>query len=156
MELRLLLADSAESGQSGKVSALGLGWKLTSSPTGPMAIVVIIDLEPEEAAKEHSIVLRLVRAATSEAVTVGPNPEASRPLAFGGTFKAGPDHDTPSDLPTRATIPVMIGAGLPLEPGLYRWDVDVDEHHEPEWSETFFVRPASDHEDPRGGAVPSA
>jgi hypothetical protein len=150
VELRVFLADSVESGQGGKVSALGLGWKLTSSPTGPMALVLIIDLESDEAAKEHSIVLRLVHAATSEAATMGLDREAPPPLTFGGTFRTGPTDDAPSDLPARATIGVMVGAGLPLEPGLYRWDVDVDDRHEPGWSETFFVRPASDHEDPVG------
>ena len=153
MELRLLLADSVESGQGGKVSALGLGWKLTSSPTGPMALVLIIDLEPDETSKEHSIVLRLVRAPTSEPVTIRLDGETSPPLTVAGKFRTGPSENVPSDLPARATVGVMVGPGLPLEPGLYRWEVDVDDRHEPGWSETFFVRPAADDEDPRGGAA---
>ena len=48
VRVAVLLADAAQAGTDGKASALGMGWTFTSSPTPPMTLVVLIDVDWSE------------------------------------------------------------------------------------------------------------
>jgi hypothetical protein len=141
VEIRVVLADAVEIGQHGKVSVLGLGWTIVTNAGAPTALLLIVDLEPEEAGRDHSIQLRLLNDTTAEPVPAGVSATGDpEPLLFGGVFSAGRAEDMPPELPTRTLLGITVGGGLALAPGLYRWEVEVDGHHEPDWSERFFVR----------------
>jgi hypothetical protein len=60
MDAVVLLADSAATDATGKVHALGLGWTMTSSPTPPMAVVVLFHVPWDQSNVKHNMVLELV------------------------------------------------------------------------------------------------
>ncbi len=58
----LLLANSAEVSPQGMVSGLGIGWSVTSSPTAPAALILMIKVPWDQTNVKHAALLRLVDA----------------------------------------------------------------------------------------------
>ncbi|MFC8731563.1 DUF6941 family protein [Luteimicrobium sp. NPDC057192] len=123
MKATVLLADSAQSDLAGKVHALGLGWKITSSPTPPMAVVVLVDLDWEEANVRVTLDASLVDSDGSPVLS--PN-APNDPVSFHGEFETGRPAGIPTGAELRVPIAVNIGQGLPLKSGgSYRWHVEL-------------------------------
>lgn len=144
MKIQILLADSAETDtSSGKVHALGLGWKVTTSPTPPAAVILLLNVEWVECNRAFSLDVDLhdedgdsVQTTTSngsEPLLIHIEGEAGRPPGI----KAGSEIQMPLSIP--------IGPGLNLEQGKrYEWKVVAKWKDSGEEistaSETFFVR----------------
>ena len=58
MKAVLLLADAAEAA-NGKVSALGAGWSVIGSPTGPMSLIIFIDVPWDQTNQQHKLSIEL-------------------------------------------------------------------------------------------------
>jgi hypothetical protein len=43
-------------------------------------------------------------------------------------------------MPIRVSFAATIGPGLVLDPGVYRWQAEIDDRTEEGWSERFFVK----------------
>lgn len=138
MRLTLLLADAAEDA-NGKVSALGLGWTVTSTPTPPMAIVVLLDIGWDETNRDIDLHLGLFDA-DGRPVTV-PGPFGDQPLEVSAKAQAGRPPGVPPGTEMRMPLTVALGPGLPLTPGQrYEWRARLDGHHEVGWNAAFTVR----------------
>ncbi len=58
----LLLADAAQVDAQAKIHALGLGWTHIPTPTPPIAIVSVVELQPEEVPTAFEIKFELLDA----------------------------------------------------------------------------------------------
>lgn len=118
VEAQLLLCDAAVADPSGKLHMLGAGWSMTSSPTAPQAVAVLLKIPWDRANQRMSVVLELVDSdgqpvvlATPQgpqAVTISGDVEAGRP--------AGVAHGSLLDAAMAFNVP-----SLPLDPGRYQW-----------------------------------
>jgi hypothetical protein len=139
VNVTVLLADGAEAGEGGKVHALGLGWSIAQVPAPLMAVVVFIDMKADEQGIEHEFSLKLLHADSGELVQLPVAPNApARPLILRGSFTAERDPSFPDSFPLRTTIVTSIGQ-VPLEPGSYRWQAEIDQT-ENAWCAHFIVK----------------
>jgi hypothetical protein len=124
MRVTLLLADSAQV-LSNKLYALGVGWTITTSPTAPMAVVVIVSYS-DQASESFTLRGELVDP-TGAPVLAGETLGEPQPVAFEGEFTTGERQPTaPDDADFTAVIAVNLHQGLPLAPGTkYEWRVVV-------------------------------
>ncbi|WP_422737053.1 DUF6941 family protein [Micromonospora sp. WMMD729] len=117
VEAQLILCDAAQA-ESGKVHMLGAGWSMTSSPTAPHAVAVLIKVPWDRANQQLPLKLQLleqdgkavkVNIGVSE-VPIGTeaNIEVGRP--------AGLAPGTMLDASFALNVP-----SLPLPPGRYEW-----------------------------------
>ena len=125
MKISLLLADAAQAdAQSGKVNALGLGWRQCQTPTPGFALVLFLDIDWDETNKQHRLTCQLLTT-DGDPVTVQ-GPQGPQRILFEAAAEAGrlpgAIHGTSVRMPLTLNIP----AGIPLEPGLYEWRVEVE------------------------------
>jgi hypothetical protein len=141
VEAHVLLADFAQSDNSGKVNALGLGWSVTVTPTPNHAVVIVLRVGWDEANIQHRLVLRLLTADGLNAVEV-PTPFGSQPLVV----EVGLEVGRPPGLAQGSTIDhslaINVGPGLPLTPGRYEWRLRINDREQEDWRAAFTVRPA--------------
>ncbi|SHY61702.1 Uncharacterised protein [Mycobacteroides abscessus subsp. bolletii] len=121
MELTFLLADAAQADERGKVSALGIGWTNLPTPTPPIALFAFADLEQDELPAE--LVFRFALRDASGGTVIVPG-EGPFNIEVKSQAKAGGDHSKTGE-PVRVPVSLQISAGIPLEPGLYRFHAEV-------------------------------
>jgi hypothetical protein len=123
VKFTLLLADSAQVDQNGKVHVLGLGWGRTTTPTPPMALVGFAELPSEQLPTEYSLRFELLDANHEPAkIPLSPDGGDTGHLAIegSGTATNNPALGTPQQEDT-ATVPIAItiGPGIALSEGIY-------------------------------------
>ena len=122
IEAQMLLCDAAVAEQGGKLHMLGVGWSITSSPTSPQAVAVLLKIPWDRANERLALMLRLVDDdGRPVAITTT---DGTQELTMGGEIEAGrPPGVTPgSQLDAALTFNVP---SLPLPPGRYQWRLDV-------------------------------
>lgn len=140
MKITVLLADSAQTDQSGKVHALGLGWSITTSPTPPMAIVVFVSVEWHEANTPQHLTATLVTQ-DGEPVLV-PRPNGQEEVRIDADFELGRPAGLPAGSPLTMSMALGVAPGIPLTPGeRYRWRVTTPTEPDEDFGVSFFVRP---------------
>jgi hypothetical protein len=142
MEATLLLANSAEPTPTGTVSALGIGWSMISTPTPPVALVILIKVPWDVTNVKHELLLKLVDADGHD-VMLGVTPFGDpAPLEIRGEFEVGRPAGLPHGTAIDQAMPINVGAGLPLVPGLsYEWRLIID--GEERAARSFLVRAAT-------------
>jgi Family of unknown function (DUF6941) len=140
VRVTLLLADAAQPAGSAKVSALGLGWSATSSPTTPMALVVLIDLDQDEYGRHEFRVWLSPRGEDAAVKVKGADGDAA--LEFGGAFEVQAPDEVVEDVPARVNLALNVAPSLPVSPGrVYEWRAEIDGVRNEAWSVPFYVRP---------------
>jgi len=122
IEAQMLLCDAAVAEQGGKLHMLGVGWSITSTPTSPQAVAVLLKIPWDRANERLALMLRLVDDdGRPVAITTS---DGTQELTMGGEIEAGrPPGVTPgSQLDAALTFNVP---SLPLPPGRYQWRLDV-------------------------------
>lgn len=142
MQATLLLANSAEATPVGTVSALGIGWTVTSAPTPPAALVVLMQIPWDQTNLNHTLEITLLDA-DGYAVQLGQTATGERaPLQITGDFEAGRPPGLPHGTPIDQAMAINVLPGLPLVPGqAYQWQLKID--GEDIASRRFLVRPAA-------------
>lgn len=115
MRATVLLADSAQSDPAGKVHALGLGWTVTSTPTPPMALVVLIEVDWTEANRKIPFKAELLTADGHNVTARGPLGE--QPISLEGEFEAGRPAGIPPGLRCLSRLPSIWPPGCLWQPG---------------------------------------
>jgi len=73
MKISLLLADAAQAdAASGKVNALGLGWRQCQTPTPAFTLVLFLDIDWDETNKQHKLKCQLLTTDGDPVVVAGP------------------------------------------------------------------------------------
>ena len=121
MEAVLLLANSAEN-HEGMVSALGLGWSTTSTPTPPCALVLLLKVPWDQTNIKHKVTLELV---DSDGRSVSPD-EGLDPLRIEAEFEVGRPPGLPPGTPIDNALVLNLGPGMRLTAGQgYQWRVEI-------------------------------
>lgn len=114
----LLLADAGQADSQGKVHALGLGWSITSTPTPPIAVAILIECPWDETNTKHQMLIELVDAdgypVSFRDDSLG-NPEPA--VRIEGEFEVGRPAGALAGSPLRQPFVVNVGPGLPLVAG---------------------------------------
>jgi len=87
IEAQMLLCDAAVADQGGKLHMLGAGWSITSSPTSPQAVAVLLKIPWDRANERLALMLRLVDD-DGRPVAVATT-EGSQELTMGGDIETG-------------------------------------------------------------------
>jgi hypothetical protein len=139
VRVALFLADAAQSAPDGKAHALGLGWTFTSSPTAPMALVVLMDVDWSETDRDIPCRIDLVdEDGGPVSVQLPGQPPRTVDITFGVRVTRPPGH--PEGVPIRWTQAVQL-PGLPLPPRRrFQWRVTVDGAVGMPWTASFGTR----------------
>ncbi|MFT8857184.1 hypothetical protein [Bifidobacterium aquikefiri] len=144
MKIQILLADSAETDvASGKVHALGIGWNITTSPTPPAAIILLLNVAWGECNRPFSIDVELRDEDGNKAQTN--TPAGLVPIYIHAEGEAGRPPGIKAGSDIRMPLSFTIGQGLVLTEGKrYEWKVVAKWKDSGEEissaSESFFVR----------------
>jgi hypothetical protein len=127
VDATLLLANSAEATPSGTVSALGLGWSVTVTPTPPTAVIILLLVPWDQANIKHDLYLRLTDSDGNVVLIPQPPTGDMGPLEVSGEFEVGRPPGLPHGTDIDHPMPLNISAGLTLTPGQrYQWRLDID------------------------------
>lgn len=125
MNISLFIADAAQADvQSGKVHALGLGWRQCPTPTPPLTLVLFLDIDWVETNKRHTLTCQLLTTDGDPVMVVGP--QGPQPILFEASAEVGRPAGAIHGTSVRMPLTINIPAGLPLDPGIYEWRAEVD------------------------------
>jgi hypothetical protein len=125
MKIGLLLADAAQADpQSGKIHALGLGWRQCQTPTPAFALVIFLDIDWNETNRQHQLKCQLLTTDGDPVLVPGPN--GPQQILFEAAAEAGRMPGAVHGAAVRMPLTLNIPAGIPLEPGIYEWRIEVD------------------------------
>jgi hypothetical protein len=138
VKVTLFLADAAQADtQSGKVHALGLGWRQCQTPTPPFALVLFLDIDWDETNEQHKLKCQLLT--TDGELVMVPGPQGPQPILFEAAAEAGRLPGSIHGTSVRMPLTLNIPGGIPLEPGIYEWRVEVDGFESATTVEAFIV-----------------
>jgi hypothetical protein len=125
MDITLILADSAEVDPGiGKAHALGMGWNQTSTPTPPMALVFMLDVDWGQTNLPFNIDITLEDDDGQNVLVQTPSGMA--PLAIHAEGEVGRPPGTPAGTKIRMPLTITISSGITLVPGhSYSWKAKV-------------------------------
>ena len=125
MKATLLLCDHAQE-VAGKLYVLGGGWSIYRGAPVTMGLAVKIAVPWDEANIPHDFSARLVTEDGLDPTLPQPGGEiAATRVEFQGRFEAGRPAGLAPGSDLDAPFAVNI-AGLPLSPGRYEWQVEID------------------------------
>lgn len=153
MKIYVLLADrGTHNQQAGTLNLLNVGWALTqlrrpSGPapwsfdapmlTGPQVVVVFI--EAELAMCNRPLVLEVELINEDGAVVEVPGPAGPQAVRMEQHIIVPSPPGVPTGFPGHACAMVDLPTGLPLTPGIYRWQARLNGKAEDDWSAHFYV-----------------
>jgi hypothetical protein len=121
---KLILRDAAQADSaSGKLHMLGAGWTVTSSPTAPHAVALMIQVRWDRTNQELPVRVELLTQ-DGQAVTI-PGPTGPQPIISEIKLEAGRPPGIASGSTLNTALAVNVAA-LPLSPGRYEWRATVD------------------------------
>lgn len=138
MKISLFLADAAQADpQSGKVNALGLGWRQCQTPTPAFALVLFVDIDWDETNEQHKLKCQLLTT-DGEPVSI-PGPQGPQKIQFEANAEAGRPPGAIHGTSVRMPLTLNIPAGMQLDPGMYEWRVEVEGFERATVVEAFIV-----------------
>jgi hypothetical protein len=123
IEAQMLLCDAAVADAAGKLHMLGAGWSMTSSPTSPQAVAVLLKIPWDRANERLTMVLRLLDP-DGRPVAVGTPEGGVQEVTMGGAIEAGRPPGVAPGSQLDAALAFNVPS-LPLAPGRYQWRLDV-------------------------------
>jgi hypothetical protein len=138
VKITLFLADAAQAdAQSGKVHALGLGWRQCQTPTPPFALVLFLDIDWDETNEPHKLTCQLLTTDGEPVVVMGT--QGAQRISFEASAEAGRPPGAIHGTSVRMPLTLNIPGGIPLEPGIYEWRVEVEGFEQATAVEAFVV-----------------
>lgn len=139
MNVTMLLADSAQA-VGGKLYILGGGWNIIGPAPSPFAIVLLIDVDWNEANQQHALRLELLDE-DGQAVQIPGPTGGDQPCVINSNFEVGrPPGVRPG---TSLSVPIAINMGpIPLQPdSRFVWRCNVNGNTDENWQVAFSTRP---------------
>lgn len=129
VEAQLILCDHAVTDPSGKVHMLGAGWTVTTSPSAPYGVAVLMKVPWDRANQKIELHLQLL---TSDGTPAGP------PAVSGGEptsieVKAEIEVGRPPGISPGSLLPAAFAlnvGSMKLPPGRYEWRLQVAENEQ--------------------------
>ena len=140
MDAQILLADAAQASPDGKVHALGIGWSTTVTPLPPQAVIVLIKVPWDVSNDKHMAVVEL-HDGDGEPVEIQ-GPLGMQPVRVEAEFETGRPPGLPKGTPIDLPLAFNLGAGMPLQPGRYVWELTINDERKDGWRAAFLVRHA--------------
>ncbi len=153
MKIYVLLADrGTQSPQTGTVNLLNVGWAMTQlrrpvTPgagavgvplvTGPQTVVVFLEAELAMCNRPHLLEIELVD--DDGGVVSVPGPLGPQAVRLEQQIIVPSPSGVPTGFPGRASAMMELPVGLPLAPGIYRWQVKLDGRTDEDWSAHMYV-----------------
>lgn len=135
LEVQLILCDAAQADSGGKVHMLGAGWSITSSPTAPHAVAILVKVPWDRANQKVHGTLTLVDP-DGHPVRL-PTP-VSEPMAVVMEFDL--EVGRPAGLEPGSMIDAAVTfnvGSLPVPSGRYQWRLDIGDQ---QFAATFAAR----------------
>jgi hypothetical protein len=123
VDAQVILCDAAVADPSGKVHMLGAGWSVTTSPTAPQAVALLVKVPWDRANQKLHMKLQL-RDSDGHPVDL-PGPDGRQSVGTEGQIEVG----RPPGLAPGSTIDASFAlnvSSMPLPPGRYEWHLDLD------------------------------
>ncbi|BCJ64834.1 DUF6941 family protein [Polymorphospora rubra] len=117
VEAQLILCDAAQA-VSGKIHMLGAGWSMTSSPTAPHAVAVLIKVPWDRANQQLPLKLQLLEADGNPVKVTASDGEV--PIGADANIEVGRPPGLAPGTMLDASFALNIPS-LPLPPGRYEW-----------------------------------
>lgn len=153
VKLYVLLADrGTHNPQAGTLSLLNVGWAVTQlrrhmSPvarapatslmTGPCVVVVFIEAELGMCNKTLTLEMELLTE-DGDIVEI-PGQAGPQAVRLEQPIMVPSPPGVPTGFPGHATAMMELPTGLPLVPGIYRWQARVNGKEDDDWSAHFYV-----------------
>jgi hypothetical protein len=116
-EAQLILCDAAVADPAGKVQMLGAGWSITSTPTAPHAVAVLMKVPWDRSNQKLPMKLDLLDSDGHPVVLAG------NPITAGGEIEVGRPPGLAAGSMLDAAFALNVPS-LPLQPGRYDWRLD--------------------------------
>jgi hypothetical protein len=133
----MMLCDHAQVAE-GKLYISGGGWSVTTTPTRPSSVAVLLQVPWTQANRKIDIKLRLV-GSDGEPVTQPNATGQTAPVEIAGNFEVGRPAGLPEgtllDAPLAITIPPLL-----LQEGRYVWELWLDGENREDWQVAFMAR----------------
>lgn len=136
IEAHIILCDAAQSDPSGKLHMLGAGWSITSSPTAPQAVAVLIKVPWDRANQPMPLSLQLLDGDGHPVLL--PSPLGQTPVLVESSLEVGRPPGVPPGSPIDASFALNVQP-MPLGPGRYQWRLTLAES---DFEASFLVRAA--------------
>lgn len=153
MKVYVLLADrGTQNPQNGTLNLLNVGWAVTqlrrSMGPGPLTDVpflvtapqvVVVFIEAEFGMCNKALVLEIeLRTQDGDIVEIQ-GPSGAQAVRLEQHIMVPSPPGVPTGFPGHATAMMDLPTGLPLAPGIYRWQARVNGKEEDDWSARFYV-----------------
>lgn len=152
MKIYVLLADrGTHNPASGTVNLLNAGWAVTqlrrpmgpgNGPQPPLVTaphVVVVFLECELGMCNRPLTLEIVLVSQDEQVVQVPGPAGLQAVRLEQVIIVPSPPGVPTGFPGHASAMMDLPTGLPLRPGIYRWQASINGRSEEGWAAPFFV-----------------
>ena len=122
IEAQVILCDAAQADPTGKMHMLGAGWSVTTTPTPPHALAIMLRI-PWDRANQQIDVSAVLVDADGQPIVLG---EPQQQIRQDAKVEVGrpPGVAAGSLLPASFAVTVP---PLPLQPGRYQWRVKIAE-----------------------------
>ena len=161
MKVSVLLADKGTPNpQAGTLNVLNLGWTQTvlrpvpvpaMGPVGlvmqvqlltpPHAVVAFFEVEHQHCNHPIELVLELVDQDGHPVAVPGPAAGQPQPMRISQIITVTSPAGVPIGAPGAGNTMLEIIPGLPLQPGVYSWRVELAGQTEEDWCARFYVQP---------------
>ena len=151
MKVSVLLAEKGLAMPAGGVNLLNVGWSmaplraLMAAPsavpaplmTAPQSVVVFMEAQLADCNRQLTLELTLLNQ--DGQVVELPGPAGPQPMRLRMPVLIPTAPGAPTGFPGRGTALLDLAQGLPLTPGVYRWQVSINDRTDEDWSISFFV-----------------
>jgi hypothetical protein len=122
VEAQIILCDAAVADPSGKVHMLGAGWSVTTTPTAPQAVAVLMKIPWDRANQRLPMALRLLDADGKPVSVEGP--DGLQMIESRGEVEVGRPPGLAHGSPIDASFALNVQS-MPLPPGRYEWRLEL-------------------------------
>lgn len=122
VEFKLILAQAAHADPNGTLHMLGAGWSVTSTPTAPQAIALLIKVPWDRANEKLALTLELLTADGQPVLL--PGPMGTQKVGASAELEVGRPPGVAHGSSLDASFALNVSP-MPLAPSRYQWRAEI-------------------------------